>query len=469
MDGGSSDWVLFLGRFHPLILHVPIGFLTLAFVLEVLSRFNRFRHFQPTVGFVLLLGAVSAFLACVFGLMLAQSGGYQEKILSIHQWSGIAVCVLSVMAYALRQLPAANFRFRDKTYIATMSVMFVTIAVAGHYGGSLTHGSDYLTKHMPSGLRALAGIPEEEKFEKKIITNLDSAVVYADIIDPILRNTCTSCHSESKSKGDLMMHNEVVMLKGGESGELFIPGNAAGSLLMERILLPEDHEDHMPPEGKKQLTEKEVELLAWWINEGAAFDKLVSQVNVPADVQSILDELVTPGANMSEVEILLASESNPVSEQELVSLQQKGLSISTLSSEVHWLQADISPDAAADSILATFDKVSDNITWLNLAGTKTTDAGLSQLAKLKHLTRLHLDNTAITDKGLQHLKNLQYLESLNLYGTKVSDEGIQQLAGLKNLRKLYLWKTNVTPEGSARLKDALPDLDVNLGLEVSSN
>src|SRR5690349_6163385 len=102
MDGESSDWVLFLGRFHPLVLHVPIGFLTLAFILEILSRFGRFRHFRPTVGFILLLGAASAFIACILGLMLAESGGYPESELTIHQWSGIAVFILSVVAFLIR-------------------------------------------------------------------------------------------------------------------------------------------------------------------------------------------------------------------------------------------------------------------------------------------------------------------------------------------------------------------------------
>jgi hypothetical protein len=56
---------------------------------------------------------------------------------------------------------------------------------------------------------------------------------------------------------------------------------------------------------------------------------------------------------------------------------------------------------------------------------------------------------------------------LNLYGTQVTDEGIQQLSSLKNLKTLYLWKTGVTPEGAARLQNALPQLEVNLGSEES--
>jgi uncharacterized membrane protein len=470
MEENTSDWILFVGRFHPLFLHVPIGFLVLAFILEIMSRFGRFHHYRGPVGFILALGAASAVVTTVLGLMLAQGGGYNDELLSFHQWSGIAVCAFSVLAVALRQAkdrrPSARLH---KLYIGTLSALMLTIAAAGHYGGSLTHGSDYLTRYMPAGLRTLAGLPEQRTYEKKVITNLDSAVVYTDIIDPILYAYCTSCHNESKSKGDLMMHTPEAMLAGGETGKLFVPGNAGSSLMIERILLPEDHDDHMPPKGKSQLTDEQIKLLTWWIDEGAPFDKRVAEVRVSDDIKEVLATLVDPDANKSEIEILLASKTSAVSEQTLAQFQIKGVSVEPLSHEIHWLQADVAPFVKADSLLGAFGALSQDVTWLSLAGTATTDSGLSHVGGFKYLTRLHLGNTSVTDKGMQHLKDLLYLESLNLYGTRVSDEGVQHLSGLKNLRVLYLWKTDVTPDGVSRLQKALPDLKVNLGNEVSRN
>lgn len=94
MEANTSDWVLFFGRFHPLILHVPIGFLVLAFIVEIMSRFKRFGHYRAPVGFILALGAASAFVASILGLMLAQGGGYNEDILSFHQWTGSSMLFL---------------------------------------------------------------------------------------------------------------------------------------------------------------------------------------------------------------------------------------------------------------------------------------------------------------------------------------------------------------------------------------
>ena len=108
----------------------------------------------------------------------------------------------------------------------------------------------------------------------------------------------------------------------------------------------------------------------------------------------------------------------------------------------------------------------DHVIWLNLKDTAITDQGLTHLKGLKELKKLHLERTGITDLGLAHLASLPSLEYLNLYGTKVTDSGIEQLAKLKNLKRLYLWQSEVTEEGADKLKEALPDLIVNLGAEL---
>lgn len=469
MEGETSDITLFLGRFHPLILHLPIGFLTMAFTLEVLSRFKRFGHFRASVGFVLLLGCGFAIIASALGYLLAQSGGYNEGLLSVHQWSGIGVAAISAVAAMLlwlyKRKPSVVL---DRAYLAALSTMMLSLAVAGHYGGSLTHGSDYLSQHMPEGLRLITGMGPKENYVRPKITDLQEAVVYTDIIEPIFRTYCTSCHNESKSKGDLMMHTAEFLMKGGEGGAVLIPGNADESPITQRILLPESHEDHMPPEGKSQPSEEELDLLLWWVNAGAPFDKKVAEVTVTADVEAILEELAEPGAGKSEVELLLAGNVAPADETVLSQIRGKDVTVSALSDEIHWLQADVVPGANTDSILTSFAKIAEQLTWLNMGGSSVSDNALSVMGSFRNLTRLHLGNTEVTDEGLKHLQGLTYLESLNLYGTSVTDEGIQQLAALKNLKTLYLWQTRVTPEGAERLSKAIPGLQVNLGAEVSS-
>ncbi len=470
MEQETSEIVLFFGRFHPLMLHLPIGFLVIAFTLEVLSRFDKFRKYKPAVGFVLLLGAASAVVAATLGYMLAQGGGYNEQLLSIHQWSGIGVAVASVVAFLLyRQAQKKSSVVLDRAYVSVMSVMVLSLTVAGHFGGSLTHGSDYLTQYMPNPLRAVAGLPPKEKKIVRKITDLNAAVVYTDIIYPILDARCTSCHSEDKSKGDLQMHTVEALLKGGEDGPVFVAGNAPESHMIQRINLPENDEDHMPPEGKSQLTDEQVRLLTWWVEEGAPFDKTVAQVEADEEVQAILQTLADPDANKSVVEKLLATDIAPAAEQTLRQLKDEGIQVMPLAADIHWLQVSVPPSYSNDSLMNDLGQVSGQLTWLDLGGTPVTDAALASLDQFKNLTRLHLENTQVTDAGLLHLKDLPYLEYLNLYGTAVSDEGIQQLSSLKNLKKLYLWQTQVTPAGAAQLKEALPGLEINLGIEETKD
>lgn len=466
MDQEVSDLVLFFGRFHPLILHLPIGFLAIAFLLEILSRFERFHSYQPAVAPVLLLGAATAVVAASLGYMLAQGGGYNEDLLTLHQWLGIGVAVASVLSFVLLQQARSGKPAMDKAYVGVFSVTVLVLMGAGHFGGSLTHGSDYLTKYMPNPLRKVAGLPPKEDREVKMITDLPSAVVYADIVHPILEARCVSCHNDDKKKGELMMNTVQALAAGGENGPIFVAGSAAESHLIQRIHLPKDDEEHMPPDGKSQLTDEQITLLTWWINEGASFDKTVAELTVNDDVQLVLNTLADPDANKTVVEKLLASEVAPADSQAVAQLQRAGLSVMPLAADVAWLQATVPTNFVGDSVLQQLRPVAEQVTWLDLGNRPTSDEDLAALPQFKNLTRLHLENTAVSNAGLAHLKALPYLEYLNLYGTQVSDEGIAQLSELKNLRKLYLWQTAVTPQAAARLREAVPGLEVNLGLDA---
>lgn len=102
---------------------------------------------------------------------------------------------------------------------------------------------------------------------------------------------------------------------------------------------------------------------------------------------------------------------------------------------------------------------------LNLARTGITDAGLAHIKGLTDLVSLHLENTRVSDAGLVHLKGLKNLEYLNLYNTQVTDAGLEHLAGLKKLKNLYLWQSKATKAGADKLKQSLPQCDINLGIE----
>ena len=63
--------------------------------------------------------------------------------------------------------------------------------------------------------------------------------------------------------------------------------------MIERLLLPADDEDHMPPKEKPQLTQGEISLLHWWINTGADFNKKIKELPQTSQVKPILLALQT--------------------------------------------------------------------------------------------------------------------------------------------------------------------------------
>lgn len=102
------------------------------------------------------------------------------------------------------------------------------------------------------------------------------------------------------------------------------------------------------------------------------------------------------------------------------------------------------------------------LTSLVLDNTLVTDDGLKELAALKNLTWLSLDNTAVTDIGLEHLTELPELQNLSLSFDTITDVGLDHLAKLPKLKHLYVTEAKVTVDGVAKLKRALPDLEVKV-------
>ena len=460
--GDPPDFALFLGRFHTILVHFPIALILIAALLEALVRSPRFAHLFATIPVLLLTGAVGAVVAVLAGLFLEMSGGYDEDTLFWHKRLGIGVAVVAFLAYGLktRVRPGASARMR-KTYVGVLVVLVVMITVGSHFGGSLTHGSGYLTRYLPGPLRSLVGGPSGSEGWITNLEDVEEAVIYADVIQPILNDRCVACHNPSKRKGRLELDTPEGILNGGEEGEIFVAGRSAESEIMRRILLPPDHDDHMPPAGKPPLTVAEATLIRWWIDQGASFDQPVAEAEMTPVVQQIFDGLGLPERKTG----IFALEVPLPDSAAIAAARALGLDVEPLAEEEPFLHVrcpkaeDCLDETQAQALLPLASQVA----WLDLGRTRVSDSTLATLASLPNLTRLHLEQTPITDAGLTHLKGMQFLEYLNLYGTTVSDDGLQNLADLPSLRALYLWQTQATEAGAQRLQQTLPDLDVNLG------
>src|SRR4029077_10000467 len=82
-----AELAQFLGRFHPLVVHIPIALLLLVPILECAGLVQN--HLRQAVGFVLAIAAATAIVAAGFGWLLAWSGGFEGSLMTRHMWGGV--------------------------------------------------------------------------------------------------------------------------------------------------------------------------------------------------------------------------------------------------------------------------------------------------------------------------------------------------------------------------------------------
>jgi uncharacterized membrane protein len=273
VNDNPSELVQFIGRLHPLLVHLPIGFIVLLATVEALALLPRFKHAASASRVIVALSVPVVIFSAACGWVLSWSGGYDENTLWWHKWLGTAL-VPAIIFLALLQ-----WRGWITIYRIWLAATVVLLSVAGHFGGSLTHGSDYL-----SLLWKFSGSKPDPATTIASGGNDGPAAppVFVSVIQPILSEYCVDCHNAEKSKGGLRMDTAELLFAGGDSGPALERGNASASLLIQRLHLPEDDDDHMPPSGKKQPSSTQIAMLEWWINVGAPLDRSVEELKMPS-------------------------------------------------------------------------------------------------------------------------------------------------------------------------------------------
>ncbi|MGB0371921.1 MAG: DUF1592 domain-containing protein [Opitutales bacterium] len=259
-EGGA--WSKFIGRMHPLILHVPIGALLALFVMEFIRWVQPQSKLDRACEILIWICALSAIPTVVFGYLLASGGGYNEELLSRHSWLGWGTAILCVwllvFRYAARGKPALIWLYRPFLFI---NVILLTLA--GHYGGSLTHGSDYLTKYMPPELKGILGIEEKLEGAEALLAEQEASgeavdedlVFFANHIQPVMSQYCYDCHGPDKQNGNIRLDELDWDIVNGVDAEGW------------HTALDQINAGEMPPEGKAQPTDEERRTLVNWITE----------------------------------------------------------------------------------------------------------------------------------------------------------------------------------------------------------
>jgi uncharacterized membrane protein len=446
------------GRFHPLLVHLPIGILFLAFFFEFASYFSKFRKLRQAVQPSLFAGALFSIAAVASGLMLSKEGGYDDDLLILHRNTGIATAVFTTLLYFLRKSAVTFFQDRGKRKVVRIFLFIPLVgllSLTGHLGGSITHGEGYLFSFDSDAIQETP-----PKFKVLSASEADSAVYYADVIEPILRSRCYSCHSSSKQKGQLRLDRPEFISKGGKHGEI-INTVMDSSELFKRLMLPSEDEHHMPPNEKPQLSSAEIALIQAWLEEGASFENRLGAFKQVSKIKGYLNSVLSQSIRKS----LIPDESVPEADQKAVSaLRAIGVLVIPVGAETNYLSVNfVNARSATDKDLALLLPLKNQLLWLNVGRTIITDEGLKIISQLSSLTQLNLEHTKIGDAGIEHLIPLKRLTMLNLVGNQVSNEGMVHIGRLANLEKVYLYQTEVTHEGIDRLVKDRPKLEIDTG------
>ena len=254
----GGDLAAFVGRFHPLLVHLPIGFLILTAIVEGLSRSRRYAEARRLVPLLLALSALSVLGAVVTGTLLARGGEYDAALVGRHQAWGMYLGVAVVLAVVAAWLRGVQETTRSRAlYGGTFALSLLLMGVTGHFGGSLTHGESFLSEHMPP----LPWLTPATASTARGPVDRNATPVFATLVAPTLQSRCAGCHGQARQSGGLRLDSVEAIRKGGDGGAVIVAGQAAASEMVRRIWLPASDKKVMPPKGHPSPTHAEGALL----------------------------------------------------------------------------------------------------------------------------------------------------------------------------------------------------------------
>lgn len=417
-----------LGKFHPLALHFPIVFGLLISIYFLF--FQRKRIPLENEKFLLAVNALIASVVAAFGILLSLQNAYETDLLNWHKWGGIVVAILSWSFIYVLHL---NINLKK-----LFGLLFLVVLIGStHKGAQLTHGVNALS------------FPKSEKSEKEITID-STATVYQLGIAPILAQKCVSCHGIDKTKAGLQLNTPENISLGGESGDLFDDG-----ILMKTIHLPLEHESHMPPEGKLQLTDDEKSIIRLWVKTGGNFELRLNELAendslflLTNKYQIALNQKATLNFDLPGLE---EYNSNYCS----VSYLFHG----TEEVEVNFFQGSNYNRA----YLKKLEKIKTSIVNLNMQGMPLTKEDLDIIMQFINLQKLNLNSTNLEIGSLEVLKSLPKLQTVSISGIYFDAEELDKFLDGSKFSSVNVWSQKADKKQLENVIAKYPEIEIIVG------
>lgn len=426
------SWLQVFGRMHPLLLHFPIAFLILFTVFALFVPASKLKQpvFDSLLHYLLLIVSITAVVTALMGFFLSTGGEYADDTIAWHKWSGISLPIILFLMCVFRVWLIANIALLRGAALLTS----VLLVVAGHYGATLTHGENFV----------LQPVTSEDSTKK--LPPFDEALVFGDLVEPVLKSKCMSCHNSSKAKGQLIMETKAMLLKGGRGGKLWDTTKSDLGLMMKRVHLPLENKKHMPPANRPQLTADEIILLESWVKKGGDFEKKIIDLSTSDTLYVIAKK--TFGSASEEVYTFQTPDESEIKRLSNANRVIAPLAMASPALSVHFFNRA----AFSASSISELGALKNNIVEMSFANMPVTDEMLENLKPFKELRRLNLNSTQVTGSGLASLSSLPALKTISLSGSPVTADKLDNIASFASLKNAFLWNTAVTHQDVQKLE-----------------
>ena len=427
--------IFFLGRFHPLLVHLPIGFLILAILIESYCSIFKIKINHRVINFTWFIAFFSSVLTTILGLLVAETGHYIDENLFMHKVFGLSLTAISFISWFLRLSIFSNL-FSSSLKTLSNTTIIVLLTLTGHYGGNLTHGETYLVDYAPENIKELV-----VKKNKYVELEIDSVKVYDDLIQPIFNQKCVSCHNKEISRGNLNMDSYSNLLKGGSSGIPINKSDPRKSLLIRRITMPTSELKYMPPDGEP-VSFDEIKTLIWWINNLDKSNENLVSLKVEDDIKESLEMLYS--LNFTEKQWFEKISIDKLDESFVQNIDKSVFQIKFISDEKKFLSVKYLQKNVSASDIEKLEKISKYIAYFTAKSSNISNELIKRISNFENLVKLEIQDNNIDDESIKILQSLKNLEILNIHNTKITSKSIEILKTFKNLKRAYVWGTSIS-------------------------
>ena len=420
--GRMLSW---LGQWHPVILHFPI-------VIGIAVSCYLLANFKPSINeqiekYLFSFNSLFASLVALLGIFISIGGNYDKSILSIHQWGGLFIALLS---WSLLLIDKKNLIKYKSFRILIGSCYLFSIIVFTHKGGQLTHGSSALA------------IPNKVVNEAPINKPDSLLTVYEKAVHPILLDKCISCHGGDKIKGDLQLTSIEFIKKGGKHKDP----------ITDRIHLPLNDEKHMPPTDKKQLTKEELSIITKWMELGGDLNKALKDISKTDSLYILATQYNAPTLSSNKEQPGLTGFNN-----NYVSVQYNYHGGDKIN--VSFFQGAF----YKTEYLQKLEKIKDQIVTLSMQHIPLKKSDIDIIAEFSNLEKLNLNDTKLSMNDIESLKNLHKLKSLSLAGMVIDHSKLEALIKSINVKAIQLWENGLKQKDIAALVQKYPGTQFIVG------